>query len=185
MKKANVDLLEYDNSWYKPGSRIKCMLWYFMNILILKNSWIPSSTLRIGVLKLFGASIGKNVVIKPGVNIKYPWKLRIGNASWIGERVWIDNLDEVTIGANVCISQGALILSGNHNYKTKTFDLMLASITINDGVWIGAKTVICSGTFIHTHAVLTVGSVASGKLDAYSIYKGNPAIKIRERALIL
>lgn len=185
MNKANVDLLGYDNSGYNPGSRVKCMLWYFMNVLILKNSWIPSSTLRIGVLKLFGAAIGKNVVIKPGVNVKYPWKLCIGNASWIGEGVWIDNLDQVTIGDNVCISQGALILSGNHNYKSKTFDLMLASITVHDGAWIGAKTVICSGSIVHTHAVLAVGSVVSGKLDAYGIYRGNPAIKIKERELIL
>lgn len=48
------------------------------------------------------------MVIHPGVNIKFPWKLRIGDRSWIGQRVWLDNLDMLTIGNNVVISQGAI-----------------------------------------------------------------------------
>lgn len=121
-----VDLSLYNNAWYNTGaSVIKRTLWYFANSAILNNSFIPFSRIKIKVLRLFGAKIGKGVVIKPSVNIKYPWNLKIGDYVWIGENVWIDNLVEVSIGDNVCISQGAMLLCGNHNYKKTSFDLMV------------------------------------------------------------
>ena len=101
----------------------------------------------------------------------------------IGENVWIDNLVQVTIGTNVCISQGAMLLCGNHNYKLPTFDLIVKPIIIENGAWVGAKSTVCPGVTLHTHAVLGVGSVANHDLDAYSIYQGNPAIKIRKRVM--
>ena len=78
--------------------------------------------LKIYLLKIFGAKIGKGVIIKPGVNIKYPWNLYIGDHVWIGENVWIDNLDDVIINNHVCVSQGAMLLCGNHNYKKSSFN---------------------------------------------------------------
>ena len=81
------------------------------------------------LLRLFGANVGRGVVLKPRVTIKYPWKLAVGEHSWIGENVWIDNLGQVTIGNHCCLSQGALLLCGNHNYKKATFDLMVGDIT--------------------------------------------------------
>lgn len=93
-----VDLSLYNNAWYNTGaSVIKRTLWYFANSAILNNSFIPFSRIKIKVLRLFGAKIGKGVVIKPSVNIKYPWNLKIGDYVWIGENVWIDNLVEVSI----------------------------------------------------------------------------------------
>ena len=92
-----TDLSTYDNSWFKPGSSIKRVFWYFVNELFVRNPLIPSSSFKVFLLRLFGAKIGNKVVVKPKVNIKYPWKLRIGNHCWIGESVWIDNLAEVTI----------------------------------------------------------------------------------------
>lgn len=178
-----TDLSRYDNSWYNPGGgTLKRILWYFTNVLFFINPLNPSSGIKVRLLRMFGAQIGKGVVIKPSVNIKYPWNLFIGNYSWIGENVWIDNLVQVTIGANVCISQGAMLLCGNHNYKKSTFDLMVKPIIIEDGVWIGAQTTVCPGVKAHSHSVLCVGSVASKDLDAFSIYRGNPAefIKTRE-----
>jgi putative colanic acid biosynthesis acetyltransferase WcaF len=135
------------------------------------------------LLKFFGAKIGKGLVIKPAVNIKYPWKLLVGDDVWIGEGVWIDNLDLVTLGDNVCLSQGALILCGNHNYKKTTFDLITLPVLLEAGVWIGAKAIVCPGVTCSTHAVLAVGSVANKNLDAYSVYQGNPALKVKERNL--
>lgn len=143
----------------------------------------PSSSLKRILLKIFGAQVGDGVVIKPGVNIKYPWKLSIGNHTWIGEKVWIDNLDEVTIGNHCCLSQGAMLLCGNHNFKSKAFDLMIGSIVLEDGTWIGARATLTPNTICKSHAVLTVQSVASGTLEAYTIYKGNPAKKIKVRVI--
>jgi putative colanic acid biosynthesis acetyltransferase WcaF len=143
----------------------------------------PLSGFKGLVLRLFGARIGRGVVIKPHVRIKYPWKLSIGDFSWIGEDVWIDNLEEVSIGANCCISQGALLLCGNHNYTKSTFDLMIAPITLEDGAWIGAKSTVCPGVMVQSHAVLTVGSVATKTLESYGIYSGNPAVKVKDRVI--
>lgn len=177
-----TDLSKYDNSWYDPGAgTVKRTLWYFVNAFFLMNHLNPVSGLKVRLLRLFGAKIGKRVVIKPGVNIKYPWFLSIGDYSWIGEDVWIDNLAQVTIGANCCVSQGAMLLTGNHNYKSPTFDLMMKPITIEDGAWVGAKCVVCPGVTIGKDAVLSVGSVASSALLINNIYKGNPAVFIKER----
>ena len=181
MKNGTTDLSAYDNSWYYPGSKLKILLWYFTNIILFNSPLFPIARLKAWTLRLFGAKIGVGVVIKPSVNIKYPWKLSIDDYTWIGEKVWIDNLDEVSIGKHCCISQGALLLCGNHNYKSPSFDLIIKPIHIEDGIWIGTQTTVCPGVTCHNHSILTVGSVATKNLDAYGIYQGNPAVKIRER----
>lgn len=178
-----TDLSKYNNSWYQPGSKVKRLLWYFINELFLKCSLNPSSGLRIFWLKCFGAKIGEGVVIKPGVNIKYPWKLTIGNHCWIGEGVWIDNLDQVTLEDHVCISQGAFLLCGNHNYKLSSFDLMTAPIILKEGSWVGAKGIVGPGVTMKSHSVLSLGSITTNNLEAYGVYRGNPAVKIKEREI--
>jgi putative colanic acid biosynthesis acetyltransferase WcaF len=179
-----TDISRYDNSFYRPGgTSLKRLLWYFTNVLFFKSSLNPSSGLKCRLLRLFGASVGKGVMIKPSVNIKYPWRLSIGDYSWIGENAWIDNLDDVVIGANCCISQGAMLLCGNHNYRKPTFDLMTGRIVLEDGVWIGAFAVVCPGVICRSHAVLAVNSVATREMEPYSIYQGNPAVKVKERII--
>ncbi len=177
-----TDLSTYKNPEYNPGRNVLIrFLWLFANVVFLKNPLSLSSSLKTGILRLFGAKIGKQVVIKPSVSIKYPWFLSIDDFSWIGEDVWIDNLCPVSIGKNVCISQGALLLTGNHNYKSSVFDLITGEITLEDGVWIGAKAMVCAGVTCKSHAILTVNSVATKTLEAYQIYQGNPAKIVRER----
>ncbi|WP_040756095.1 WcaF family extracellular polysaccharide biosynthesis acetyltransferase [Winogradskyella psychrotolerans] len=176
-----TDLSTYNNSWYQPGSKLKRMLWYVTSLIFFEGGWNMSSGLKIFWLKRFGATIGEGVVIKPKVTIKYPWKLSIGNHCWIGEGVWIDNLDQVTLEDHVCVSQGALLLCGNHNYKTPSFDLMIAPIYLKEGSWVGAKSSVAPGVIFESHAVLSMGSVATTKLEAYSIYSGNPAVKVKTR----
>ena len=158
-------------------------LWYFCNLFVIRNHYNPFSSIRCNVLRLFGAKIGKKVVIKPGVNVKYPWNLIIGDYTWIGEDVWIDNLDKVVIGKNCCISQGAMLLCGNHNFKIPSFDLIVQPVMIEDGVWIGAKSTVCPGVTARSHSVVCVGSVASKEMDSYGIYKGNPAVKVSIRKI--
>jgi len=179
-----TDLSTYNNSPFHPGGHaLKRFLWYYLNALFLKTSLLPSNSFKSFLLRSFGAVVGKNVVIKPGVNIKYPWHLTIGHNTWIGENVWIDCLVAVSIGSNVCISQGAFLLTGNHNYKKTSFDLIVSGITLEDGVWIGAGAMVGPGVTAASHSVLTACSVANHSLDAYSIYQGNPAVKIRDRVI--
>lgn len=182
MKK--VDLKSYSNDWFNPGSKIKRLLWYFTNIIFFINPLNPFSKLKVSVLRVFGAKVGKGVMIKTGVNIKYPWLLEIGDYVWIGENVWIDNLTKVEIKDNVCISQGAMLLCGNHDYKKTTFDLIIGGIVLKEGAWVGAKSVVCPGVTLNTHSILSVNSVANKDLESYSNYQGNPAVKIRERKII-
>jgi putative colanic acid biosynthesis acetyltransferase WcaF len=179
-----TDLSKYDNSWYKPGkpSFIR-FLWYYVSLVFFRSGLFPFSGLKVSILRFFSANVGKGVIIKPHVNIKYPWKLKIGDHCWIGENSWIDNLGNVELRNNVCLSQGAMLLCGNHNFRKSTFDLIVGDIVLEDGVWIGAMALVGPGVVCHSHSVLAVKSVASSNLEAFGIYKGNPAVKIKERKI--
>lgn len=177
-------LSSFNNNWYYPGrNAIIRLLWYFTNALFFHSPLNPSCSIKVFLLRLFGAKIGKDVNIKPSVNIKYPWRLTIGDCSWIGENTWIDNLGDIVIGSNCCISQGAMLLSGNHNYKKSSFDLIVGNIVLEDGVWIGAQSTVCPGVTCKTHSVLSVHSVATADLESYTVYQGNPAKEIRKRII--
>jgi putative colanic acid biosynthesis acetyltransferase WcaF len=183
MGASKTNLASYDNSWYQPGRNIVIrVVWYLVNLALFKSAF-PLYAVKRGMLRIFGARVGKGLIIKPHVNIKYPWKLAIGDHVWIGEGVWIDNLAQVTLNNHSCISQGALLLCGNHNYKKPTFDLMVAEIILEEGAWAGANTVICPGVTLGSNSLLTVGSIAVSSLEADWIYQGNPAQKLRLREI--
>jgi putative colanic acid biosynthesis acetyltransferase WcaF len=179
-----VNNSNFNNSWYYPGRNYFVrIVWYIVNSLIFNSYLFPFYQLKIRLLKLFGARVGIDVIIKPKVSIKYPWNLYIGSFVWIGENVWIDNLDQIMIGDNVCISQGAMLLTGNHDYSKNSFDLICKPITLENGVWIGAKSVVCPGVICKSHSVLTVGSIATKDLAQYFIYQGVPALPLRKREI--
>lgn len=184
METIQVKLAAFDGSGFEKGAGfIKTTLWYFVNALIVRASCNPFMGIKIAMLRLFGAKIGKGLVIKNEVRIKSPWNLVVGDDCWLGEGCWIDNLDKVVIGSNVCISQGALLLTGNHDYTISSMPYRNAPISIEDGAWIGAKTTVCPGVTVHRNAILTVGSVVTKDMEENGIYQGNPAVKIRERKL--
>lgn len=179
-----TDLSLYDNTNYNPGNLFFRFFWIIISFILFQHSLSIGSSWKVFILKLFGSKIGKGVVIKPNVIIKYPWFLSVGNYTWLGEHVWIDNLCMVSIGSNCCISQGALLLTGNHDYTKNTFDLITGEIKLADGVFIGAKSIVCPGVTANSHSILTSGSVATKKLESYSIYQGNPALLIRNRTIL-
>lgn len=188
MEKENdtcrVRLAAFDGSDFDKGAgRWKTALWYFVNALVVRASWCPFMGIKIWLLRLFGAKIGRGLVIKNNVTVKSPWNLTVGNDCWLGEHCWIDNLDRVTIGSDVCISQGALLLTGNHDYTLYNMPYRNAPIVVCDGAWIGAQTTVCPGVTVGRHAILTVGSVATKDMEPDGIYQGNPAVKIRERKI--
>ena len=159
------------------------VFWYVVSMLCFQSGIPLPYGMKRSLLRLFGASIGKGVVIKPRVTIKYPWRLKVGDHVWIGENVWIDNLDDVTIGSNACISQGALLLTGNHDYSKSSFDLIIRPIEIGEGAWIGAKATVTQGVRVGEHAVLSVGSTSSKNLNPWGIYRGNPAQWLKDRKI--
>jgi len=183
MNNMKTNLSTFNNSWYNPGKNwFIRTLWYFTNLIFFR-SFFPFYSLKRSLLRLFGASVGKGLVLKPHVSIKYPWKLVIGDNVWIGENVWIDNLATVHLQNNSCLSQGALLLCGNHNYKKTSFDLIVGEIVIEEGAWVGAKAIVCPGVCLGSHSLLTVGSVAVKNLEAYWVYQGNPAQKVKIREI--
>lgn len=177
-----VSLRTFDNTTFdKHAGLLKRTLWWYVNAVFFKSSFFPIMGFKKWLLIAFGAKVGNRLIIKPCVSIKFPWKLELGEDVWIGEQVWIDNLDQVIIGNNVCLSQGALLLTGNHDYTLSSFDFRNEPIILEDGVWIGAKSVVCPGVRCKTHSILTVGSVATANLEPYSINQGSPAQCIRKR----
>jgi len=140
------------------------------------------SSLKCNLLRRFGAVVGKEVNIKPNVKITFPWRLEIGDHSWVGEGVWIDNLVPVTIGAHCCLSQGVYVCTGSHDWSSTSFDLVLKPVLIMDGVWLAAKSIVGPGVTVGEGAVLALGSVATQDLRAGWIHQGNPASQLRERS---
>jgi len=181
VNRVRVDLSRYDSVSYAPGGVVKRALWYLTSLVFFETLIPWPSRWKASILRLFGAVMGTAVVIKPQVKIKYPWFLAVGDHAWIGEGVWVDNPAQVTIGAQAVISQGAYLLSGNHDYRAERFDLKLAPVVIGDGAWVCAKAVIAPGCEVGREAVIGLGAVLSSDADPNAVYAGNPAARIRER----
>ena len=177
-----LDRFRADRGGYTTGAGIvRQVLWYFVGQPLLRSWLIPFSRVKVVVLRTFGASIGRGVRIKPGVKVKFPWRLTVGHHCWLGEDLWIDNLAEVRIGAHCCLSQGVYLCTGSHDWSRDTFDLIIGPITIHDHAWIGAKAVVAPGLTVGEGAVLGLGSVATKSLDPWTIYLGSPAQSARQR----
>lgn len=178
---TSVQLARYDNAWFDRG-RAKWVeaLWLLVEALLVR-SWIPGAAHRRMLLCLFGAKIGRGVDIKPGIRVKFPWRLSVGDYSWIGEKVWIDNLASVEIGSNCCLSQDTYLCTGSHDWTSSRFDLIVRSIVIEDGAWIAARATVGPGVRVGEGAMLALGSVATNDLDPWTIYRGVPAVAVRKR----
>lgn len=159
----------------------KQLLWYFIGAPILRSYLIPFSIIKVNILRWFGAEIGQGVRIKTGVRVKFPWRLIIKDFVWIGEDVWLDNLDLITIESHCCISQNVYFCTGNHNWSDRDFSLCTAPIYIESESWIAAQAMIAAGVRVGKGAVLALGSVATRSLEPMTIYSGNPAIAIKSR----
>jgi putative colanic acid biosynthesis acetyltransferase WcaF len=176
------DLSAFRNPEYDPGRGLLVRtLWYYTSLLIFESGWLPISGVKRRILRLFGARIGKGVVFKPHVRIKYPWRLSISDHCWIGQGVWIDNIEDVTIGSHVCISQLAYFCTGNHDHRCRTFDLIAKPIVVHNGAWIGARVTLLGGVEVEANAIAAAGSVVVKSIPAATIVGGNPAKEIGKR----
>jgi putative colanic acid biosynthesis acetyltransferase WcaF len=180
-----VDLSQPDNSDYVVGrSKLTWSLWHFFGSPIVRSNLLPFPALKAAVLRFFGASIGAKAHIKPGVKVKFPWYLTIGDYCWIGEDVWIDNLAPVIIGSHVCISQMAYLCTGNHDWKSANMKLFRRPIRLGDGCWVGARSTVCPGVTIGPSAIAAVGAIVTQDIPAEEVWAGNPARFIRKRVFV-
>ena len=179
----NVNFREFDPrkglvrgrpKWFEAFSHIiKCL--FFLSPL----PW--PSAFKCCLLRLFGAEVGSGVVIKPRVNIHFPWKLNVGEHSWIGEEVFILNFESCTIGANCCISQRAFLCGGNHDFRAVDFAYRNGPINIEDGSWVGAQSFVAPNVTVGQEAVITAGSIVTRSMPSVMICSGNPCRPIKPR----
>ena len=184
MNKISSDLSTFSHQLHlSVAAKFKYACWLFLaNIFFLTNIPYPNA-LKVFLLRLMGAKIGIGTVIKPWVKIKLPWELSLGDYVWLGESCWIDNISHVSIGNHVCISQGALLLTGNHDYTKRSFDLLSHPISLEDGAWIGAQSTIVGGVTIKSHSVIGIGTLITKDTEAYQVYGLSTNNRIKERII--
>ena len=177
-----LDRYRTPSGWH-PGTPflLQC-IWFCLGLPLLSARWLPGSAWRVLLLRVFGARIGVGCRIKPGLRVKFPWRLQVGQACWLAEDAWLDNLAPITLGDRVCISQGAYLCTGNHDFRSPGFDLCLGPITICSDVWIAAHAVLAPGTDVGSGAVVALGAVVSGRVEGGAIVRGNPAVVVGQRS---
>jgi putative colanic acid biosynthesis acetyltransferase WcaF len=134
------------------------VLWFATSHMFFQKWWMPARC-RPSLLRLFGAQIGQGVFIRHNVRVLWPWKLSLGDWSWLGEDSWILNLEPVSIGENVCVSQGVFICTGSHDTRSATFEYDNAPIVIEDGVWIAARATLLRGALVSAGTVVSAGTI--------------------------
>ena len=178
-----VDLAHYQRPVIAGNRSLAWRIaWYLCSALLFQSPLVLPSPWKAALLRRFGARVGHGLVIKPRVTVKYPWFLELGDHVWLGEQVWIDNHCAVQIGASVCISQGAYLFTGNHDYDDRRFRFFCRPVTIGDGAWIGARTVVCPGSVLGPMSVLGAGLVWSGVALERRIYLPPPPRAEPDRA---
>lgn len=158
-------LVEFRGDGYEKGRSFAWQAaWVATMNLVFVKWWCPAR-LRVSLLRLFGAQVGAGVLIRHRVRVLWPWKLEIGDHSWIGEGVWLLNLEPIRIGSDVCVSQEAFVCTGSHDHRDPAFAFDNAPITIGDGAWVAARAIVLRGTVVPDGEVVPAGSVRS-KADA-------------------
>lgn len=170
-----VDLRRYDQSWFqrgRPGWLI--LLWWLVQAVVFPLTPQPLSQLRVGLLRLFGARIGQGVLIRPTARFTYPWKITIGDYSWIGDDVVFYSLDEIQVGQQCVISQNSYLCTGSHEPGDRAFGLKTNPIRIGNGVWVAADCFVGPGVWIGANALVGARSSVFGDLPAGYVCLGSP-----------
>ncbi|MFT5471449.1 MAG: putative colanic acid biosynthesis acetyltransferase WcaF [Verrucomicrobiales bacterium] len=176
-----IRLDRFQNDDFDRGaSRFKEAIWILTKRLFFQSRFPWPSKLKACLLRVFGAKVGRGLVIRPRVNISFPWKLSVGDHVWIGEETLILSLSYVKIGSHVCISQRAFICTGSHDFRAETFDMKTGPIRIEDSSWIAAQAFIGRDVTIGTGSVVSAGSVVLKDVLPGTVVRGNPAEPVKQ-----
>lgn len=137
----------------KGRGRLWQVTWLLVSGTVFARWWCPAR-LRVMILRVFGAEVGRGVLIRHRVRIHWPWKLTIGDNSWIGEEAWLLNLEPIAIGSDVCISQAVLLCTGSHDARSATFEFDNGPIRIEDGAWVATRATVLRGVTVGGDAVV-------------------------------
>lgn len=166
---------------FRGKSAIFVQLWWVVDFFLFKSSPQVFYGWRRFLLRLFGARIGKNVILRPSVKITYPWKISIGDNSWIGDEVDLYSLGEIVIGEDAVISQRSYICTGSHNFENLSFDIFSKPIVIEDQAWLATDVFVAPGVRIGRGAVIGARSSVFKDVPGGYIYAGNPLRQIKKR----
>ncbi|SCC58405.1 colanic acid biosynthesis acetyltransferase WcaF [Kosakonia oryziphila] len=166
---------------FRGASALKVQLWWAVQATLFNGSPQVMYRWRAFLLRLFGAKIGKDVVIRPSVKITYPWKVTLGDYAWVGDNVVLYSLGEITIGANSVISQKSYLCTGSHDYASTHFDIHASPIVIGEKCWLATDVFVAPGVIIGDGTVIGARSSVFKSLPANVICCGNPAMVTRER----
>nr|WP_242043426.1 hormogonium polysaccharide biosynthesis acetyltransferase HpsU [Leptolyngbya sp. FACHB-671] len=170
-----ADLRLYDQSWFdrgRPGWFI--LLWWLVQAIAFPLSPHPLSGIRVWLLRRFGAQIGKGVLIRPTARFTYPWKVSIGDYSWIGDDVVLYSLDQIKIGQHCVISQKTYLCTGSHDISDPSFKLKTAPIAIGNGAWVASDCFVAPGVKIGANAVIGARSSVFSNIPNQQVCLGTP-----------
>ncbi|MDV7132534.1 DapH/DapD/GlmU-related protein [Williamsia muralis] len=174
MTNPQLSLDSFTGAGYEKGrGRLWQVLWLAVRS-VFQKWWMPAA-LRVRILRAFGAEIGTGVLIRHDVTIHWPWKLTIGDNSWIGEGAWILNLEPVVIGRNCCISQSVFLCTGSHDRNSPSFEFDNAPITIEDGAWVAARATVLRGVTVGRHAVVGACALVSRDISEGVLVLASPS----------
>lgn len=168
---------------FRSRSVVQVQSWWLVQSLLFKSSPQFMYGWRRFLLRLFGAKIGQNVIIRPSVTVTYPWKVSIGDDSWIGDDVVLYSLGEIEIGANTVVSQKSYLCGGSHDYTDETFPIWSKKIIIEDECWLATDVYVAPGVRIGAGTVVGARSSVFKNLPAGKVCVGSPAIVIKDRII--
>ncbi len=172
---AWVDLRQYDQSRFdrgRPGLYI--LIWWLVQGIVFPLTLHNLDGVRCGILRAFGAKIGKGVKIRPTARFTYPWKVEIGDWSWIGDDVVMYSLDRISIGSHCVVSQKTYLCTGSHDIQDRAFGLLTAPIIIEDGAWIASDCFLAPGVNIGANTVIGARSNVLKSISSGQVAWGNP-----------
>lgn len=154
-------LREFTGTGYDKGRpKLVQALWFACMNLLFMQWWFPARW-RPRLLRLFGATIGSRVFIRHRVRILWPWKLVVQDDVWLGEDVWLLNLEPIVIEHDACLSQGVFLIAGSHDRRAVDFAYDNRPIRVEAGAWIAARAVILRGVTVGRGATVGAGAVVA------------------------
>ena len=179
-----VDLRQYDQSWFDPGKpKWLILIWWLVQAIAFPLTLHAHHAPRRVLLRLFGAHIGKGVVIRPTARFTYPWKVEIGDYSWVGDDVVFYSLDWIRVGQHCVVSQKSYLCTGSHDYQDPAFGLKTAPITLENGVWLATDVFVGPGVRIGANTVVGSRSSVFSDLPGQQICLGTPCRPQRLRSM--
>lgn len=170
-----VDLRRYDQSTYDRGRPPWfVLLWWLVQAIAFPLSIHNFSGFRCWLLRLFGAKIGTGVLIRPTARFTYPWKVEIGDHSWIGDDVVFYSLETIKIGCHCVVSQECYLCTGSHDIQDPAFRLLTAPISVGNGAWLASDCFVAPGVIIGANAVIGARSGVFSNIPAAQVAFGTP-----------